>query len=211
MTEFFSAKNTKGRFPWLFNEDAQRNFKFYTQLRYRLLPFRYSNAQIAYHESPVIYSVCWWRAPRQIIVGSGDSELLVAPVHVQGATSRQVQLPAGAAWINYWTGEVHDGGASPTVDAPLDKVPMFVKAGSVIPMGPENHYVDEKPADTDSQIFIRQRNRVTRFMRMTGRVTTTKASCANKVCLRDAGAGMWWMSAQRRVILMGNSGSERMF
>jgi alpha-glucosidase len=148
ITEFFSAKNTKGRFPWLFNEDAQRNFKFYTQLRYRLLPFRYSNAQMAYHEKPVKYPVRFVEGTTdEIIVGNGDSELLVAPAHVQGATSRQVQLPARKAWIDYWTGKVYEGGSAPTVDAPLDKVPIFVKAGSIIPMGPEIHYVDEKLAD----------------------------------------------------------------
>ncbi|HEY2082594.1 MAG TPA: TIM-barrel domain-containing protein [Verrucomicrobiae bacterium] len=148
VTEFFSAKETKGRFPWLFNDQAQRNFKFYTQLRYRLLPFRYSNAQIAYHEQPVKYPVRFVPDTMdEIIVGNGDSEMLVAPVHVAGATNRQVQLPAGRSWINYWTGEIYDAGTSPTVNAPLDKVPIFVKAGSIIPMGPEIHYVDEKPAD----------------------------------------------------------------
>ena len=129
ITEFFSAKNTKGRFPWLFNEEAQRNFKFYTQLRYRLLPFRYSNAQIAYHETPVKYPVRFVEGTTdEIIVGNGDSELLVAPVHVQGTTARQVQLPAGKAWIDYWTGRVYDGGGTSTMDAPLDKVPIFMKA-----------------------------------------------------------------------------------
>jgi alpha-glucosidase (family GH31 glycosyl hydrolase) len=49
--------------------------------------------------------------------------------------------------MSYWTGKVYEGGSSPTVDAPLDRVPIFVKSGSIIPMGPEIHYVDEKPAD----------------------------------------------------------------
>jgi alpha-glucosidase (family GH31 glycosyl hydrolase) len=148
ITEFFSAKTTKGRFPWLFNDDAQQNFKFYTQLRYRLLPFRYSNAQMAYQEKPVKYPVRFVQGTTdEIIVGNGDSEILVAPVHVEHATNRVVKLPAGAAWVNYWTGDEVSGGTSPTVDAPLDKVPLFVKAGSIIPMGPEMNYVDEKPAD----------------------------------------------------------------
>jgi alpha-glucosidase (family GH31 glycosyl hydrolase) len=148
INEFFSAKNTKGRFPWLFNEQAQQNFSFYTKLRYRLLPFRYSNAQIAYHEKPVRYPVRFTgSATDEIIVGNGDSEMLVAPVHVQGATSRQVELPAGKPWINYWTHESIAGGTTPTVTAPIDQVPLFVKAGSIIPMGPEMRYVDEKPAN----------------------------------------------------------------
>lgn len=146
ITEFFSAKNTRGRFPWLFNEEAQRNFKFYTSLRYRLLPFRYSNAQIACHETPVKYPVHFVAAD-EIVLGNGDSEMLVAPVHVEGATNREVKLPPGKPWIDYWTGKTYEGATSPLVPAPLDKVPIFVQAGSIIPMGPNMHYVDEKPAD----------------------------------------------------------------
>jgi alpha-glucosidase (family GH31 glycosyl hydrolase) len=60
-----------------------------------------------------------------------------------------VKFPTGdIPWINYWTGEQIDAGTtSATVDAPLDHVPLFIKAGSIIPMGPDLHYVDEKPAD----------------------------------------------------------------
>jgi len=83
----------------------------------------------------------------EIIVGNGDSELLVAPVHVQESRRGVVQFPAGGDWIDYWTGKVYRGGTGSAVNAPLDRVPIFVKAGSIIPMGPEIHYVDEKPAD----------------------------------------------------------------
>src|SRR5262249_22415202 len=114
----------------------------------RLLPFRYSNAQIAYHESPVKYPVRFVSGRTdEIIVGNGPSEMLVAPVITQGATSRQVQLPSGANWINYWTGAVSGGGTTPTVSAPLDKLPIFVKAVSIIPMGPSMEFVDQRPAD----------------------------------------------------------------
>jgi alpha-glucosidase (family GH31 glycosyl hydrolase) len=117
-------------------------------LRYRLLPFRYSNAQMAYHEKPVKYPVRFAAGTTdEIIVGNGDSEMLVAPVHTQASRRRAVQFPAGGNWIDYWTGTIYEGGTGSTVDAPLDKVPLFVKAGSIIPMGPEIHYVDEKPAD----------------------------------------------------------------
>lgn len=148
ITEFFSAKQAKTRFPWKFGPEAQEIFKTYTKLRYRLLPFRYSNAQICYHETPVKYPVRFVPGRKdEIIVGGGDSEMLVAPIHDQGATSGEAHLPAGKKWINYWTGEVYPGGTVPTVSAPLDKVPLFVKAGSIIPMGPEMEYVDQKPAD----------------------------------------------------------------
>lgn len=148
LTEFFGNKQTKGRFPWSFGEDGQRNFKFYTKLRYELLPFRYSNAQICYHESPVKYPVRFVEGRQdEIIVGNGDSEMLVAPIHTQGATTGEAHLPAGKSWVNYWTGEIYQGGTVVNVAAPIDKVPLFVKAGSIIPMGPAMNYVDEKIAD----------------------------------------------------------------
>jgi alpha-D-xyloside xylohydrolase len=60
---------------------------------------------------------------------------LVAPVTEQGATSREVYLPAGADWYNYWTGERVKGGQTITVAAPIDTIPLFVRAGSILPLG----------------------------------------------------------------------------
>jgi alpha-glucosidase (family GH31 glycosyl hydrolase) len=60
---------------------------------------------------------------------------LVAPVTEQGATSRQVYLPAGADWYNYWTNERVKGGQTIAVQAPIDTIPLFVREGSIIPLG----------------------------------------------------------------------------
>jgi len=60
---------------------------------------------------------------------------LVAPVTEQGATSRQVYLPAGVSWYNYWTNERYSGGQTIEVSAPIDTIPLFVRAGSIIPLG----------------------------------------------------------------------------
>jgi alpha-glucosidase (family GH31 glycosyl hydrolase) len=146
--EFFGAKtgSTGNRFPWGFSAQAQQIFTTYTQLRYRLLPFRYSNALVAYVQKPVAYPVRW-NGTTQIVVGSGASEILVQPVTTQGATTATVSLPAGASWVEYWSGAVHAGGAAVTVPAPIDQEPVFVKAGSIVPMGPPLRWVDEKPAD----------------------------------------------------------------
>ena len=59
----------------------------------------------------------------------------MAPVTEQGATSRKVYLPAGADWYNYWTNERVKGGQTITVAAPIDTIPLFVRAGSIIPLG----------------------------------------------------------------------------
>jgi alpha-glucosidase (family GH31 glycosyl hydrolase) len=61
--------------------------------------------------------------------------LLVAPVVEQGATKRDVYLPAGTNWYNYWTNEKLHGGQTVTVNAPIDTIPLFVKAGSILPLG----------------------------------------------------------------------------
>jgi alpha-glucosidase (family GH31 glycosyl hydrolase) len=145
--EFFGAKTTStgARFPWMFSTQAQGIFKTHTQLRYRLLPFRYSNAQIAFHNKPVQYPVRWI-GQTQIVNGAGDSQILVQPITAAGATNASVKLPAGS-WIDYWTGTVYAGNATHTVPAPIDRVPTLVKAGSIIPMGPDLRWVDEKPAD----------------------------------------------------------------
>jgi alpha-D-xyloside xylohydrolase len=72
--------------------------------------------------------------------------ILVAPVHEQGATTREVYLPAGVDWYNFWTGERSRGGQTLTVDAPIDRLPLFVRAGSIIPLGvPVRSTADPQP------------------------------------------------------------------
>jgi alpha-glucosidase len=148
LQEFLGGKapGIGARFPWLFGTQAQQIQQQYSDLRYRLLPFRYSNALIAYEVKPVAYPVTWIGAT-ELLVGNGSSQFLVQPVTVQGATSASVTLPAGAAWIDYWTGKSYAGGTTAAVAAPIDEEPVFVKAGSIIPMGPVQHYVDEYAAD----------------------------------------------------------------
>jgi alpha-D-xyloside xylohydrolase len=61
--------------------------------------------------------------------------------------TRKVYLPAGSEWYDFWTGEIFNGGQTVSFDAPIDKIPLLVKAGSIIPMGPFVQYAVEKPAD----------------------------------------------------------------
>jgi alpha-glucosidase (family GH31 glycosyl hydrolase) len=74
------------------------------------------------------------------VAGIGDEYMfgpafLVAPVTEQGATSRKVYLPAGTDWYNYWTNERVHGGQTVEANAPIDILPLFVRAGSIIPLG----------------------------------------------------------------------------
>ena len=61
--------------------------------------------------------------------------------------TRKVYLPAGSQWVDFWTGESLNGGSTITSDAPIEKMPIYVKAGSIVPMGPFVQYATEKVAD----------------------------------------------------------------
>jgi alpha-glucosidase (family GH31 glycosyl hydrolase) len=78
---------------------------------------------------------------------------LVAPVTDQGATSRKVYLPAGTDWYNYWTNERLHGGQSVEVAAPIDTLPLFVRAGSIIPLGSKILSTDEAQAVTGVLVY----------------------------------------------------------
>jgi alpha-D-xyloside xylohydrolase len=80
----------------------------------------------------------------------GDS-LLISPVLEQNARERQVTLPAGLDWVNFWTGEMVRGGQTIRADAPLDRIPIFVKSGSIVPMGP----VVQSTAEPEDRLEIR--------------------------------------------------------
>jgi len=74
--------------------------------------------------------------------------VLTAPITEPNVTEWNVYLPKAAGWFDFWTGKHFNGGQTVKTDAPLDKIPLFVKAGSIIPMGKIIQYAGEKSADT---------------------------------------------------------------
>ncbi len=123
------------------------------QLRYRLLPYIYSLAwkvtnqnytimrglAFDFREDPNVRNIA-----DQFMFGSS---ILVNPVTEPGAKNRQVYLPKGVNWTDFWSGKEYDGGQTVIADSPIDHIPLFVKQGSIIPMGPVLQYADEKPED----------------------------------------------------------------
>jgi alpha-glucosidase (family GH31 glycosyl hydrolase) len=79
--------------------------------------------------------------------------LLVAPVSEQGATSRSAYLPAGTDWYNYWTKERYHGGQSISVNAPIDTLPLFVRAGSILPLGSPVENAERKQVIAKIQVW----------------------------------------------------------
>jgi len=71
--------------------------------------------------------------------------ILVSPVTTEGATSRFLYLPPAAGWYDFWSGEKFDGGRRILAPAPLDLIPLYIRAGAILPMGPEIEYAGEKP------------------------------------------------------------------
>jgi len=150
-TSHSRCHGTSSRHPWEFGKEAMDIFRFYVKLRYRLIPYIYSYAYIAhqtglpilrpmvleYQEDPNTYD-----KDLQYIFGK---EFLVAPVfNESGEVS--VYLPQGE-WIDYWTDEEYEGPKTLRYKADLKTLPLFIKANSIIPMGPEMSYVGEKPLD----------------------------------------------------------------
>jgi len=127
------------------------NMVWFLELRYRLMPYIYSAAADSHYESAAIMRGFALDFPNDAKGKSVNDaymfgkSILVAPVYAYKATSRSVYFPAGASWYNAYTGEAVKGGQTRTVSAPLDQLPLFVKAGAILPMGPVTQYVDEKP------------------------------------------------------------------
>ena len=137
---------------WSYGPDAQKILVDYDTLRYRLMPYIYSQAwQVTSNHGTLMRPLVMdWRNDVEA-QNTGDEYLfgpsiLVNPVTTAAATSRTVYLPK-AAWYDFWTGEKLDGGKRIEADAPLNKLPLFVRAGSILPMGPTMEWATEKPAD----------------------------------------------------------------
>jgi alpha-D-xyloside xylohydrolase len=124
----------------------------YDKLRYRLLPYIYSLAWRVTDQDYTIQRplVMDWRSdPKTWNLGDQfmfGPALLVSPVLKQDATQRAVYLPESPAWYDFWSGASLKGHQEIEADAPLDRIPLFVRAGSVVPFGPEIEYADESPA-----------------------------------------------------------------
>jgi alpha-D-xyloside xylohydrolase len=83
-----------------------------------------------------------WNIRDQFMFGPA---LLVSPVEQDLTRERPVYLPKNAQWYDFWTGERSNGGQQLQSSAPLDRIPLYVRAGSILPLGPDEEYADEKP------------------------------------------------------------------
>ncbi len=126
---------------WSYGKQAEAILEKYLRLRYRLMPYIYSLGYQNWLTGAPFMRALPLDFPGDPRVSDLRDEymfgpaLLVAPVTEQGATSREVYLPAGVDWYDYWTSERVRGGQTVTVQAPIDTIPLFVRAGSILPLG----------------------------------------------------------------------------
>src|SRR3989441_9670174 len=138
--------------PWRFGKYYEDIIRKYLKLRYQLLPFLYATLEESHRTGvplfrPLVLNYqddsSTYNLDDEFMVGN---DLLVAPVLKPDVTRRLVYLPKGI-WYDYWTNRKYEGGTTISVDAPLETVPMFVRGGAIIPVGPEMNYTGEKPFD----------------------------------------------------------------
>lgn len=126
---FSQPENPSANLAYRYSERADRLFRQYTHLRMELFPYVYSYA----HKTRLEGELMMRKLPGQIYEYLFGNELFVAPVYEQGATEREFMLPAGK-WVNYWNGDVLEGGQMQKVAAPIEQIPLLVRQGSIIPM-----------------------------------------------------------------------------
>jgi alpha-D-xyloside xylohydrolase len=144
---------------WSYGRQAEPILAKYLKLRYQLLPYTYSVAYRSYQTGAPYMRALFMDFPDDPKAMNIPDEymygpaFLVAPVTEQGATHRTVYLPAGCDWYNYWTGKRLHGGQTIVADAPIDTLPLFVKAGSIVPLGSEVQSAQQPQAIASVRVY----------------------------------------------------------
>jgi alpha-D-xyloside xylohydrolase len=139
--------------PWKYGQTVEDNMRKMLELRYRLLPYIYSEAwQVTKNGSTMMRPMVMdfngdVDAVKQSYQYMFGKAFLVAPVTESGVKEWSVYLPKGAAWYDFWTGEELSGGKTVVKETPLEIMPLHIKAGSILPVGPKVQYATEKKWD----------------------------------------------------------------
>jgi len=137
---------------WSFGKQAEAVMARYDTLRYQLIPYIYSQAKFTHDTGAPFMRPLWMDFPNDPNVANLGTQymfgpaFLVAPVTEQGQVEKDVYLPAGSDWYDFWTNQKHAGGQWVKTAAPIDRIPVYVKAGSIVPMGAEVQSTASKQA-----------------------------------------------------------------
>ena len=140
---------------WRFGPQVENIARTYLDLRHRMFPYLYSEAAAVTGKGSTLL--------RPLVMDFADDqkalaqnyefmfghEMLVAPVTTPSTEQMTVYLPRTPhGWFNFWTGEHVAGGSSLVTEAKLDRIPVFISAGSILPLGPTEQYISQKPASS---------------------------------------------------------------
>jgi alpha-D-xyloside xylohydrolase len=146
------TRGPAGNELWSYGADAQKILVSYDRLRYRLMPYIYTLAWKTTSEgyTPMRALMMDFRGDARAI-NTGDEfmygpAILASPVTEPGATTRRVYLPK-AKWYDFWSGTVLEGGREMDAAAGIERIPLYVRAGSILPLGPDEEFASEKAAD----------------------------------------------------------------
>ncbi len=138
---------------------AYKSIVYYTDLRYRMMPYIYSLAGMTWFNDYTIMRALVMDFGRDTKVNNiGDQFMfgpafMACPVYEYGARSREVYFPETTGWYDFYTGKYIAGGQTLKVDAPYERMPLYVREGAIIPYGPAMQYSDEKPA-SDITLYV---------------------------------------------------------
>ncbi|MFB2921393.1 glycoside hydrolase family 31 protein [Aerosakkonema funiforme] len=147
-----SAMSTARHEPWVFGERVEKICREYINLRYQLLPYIYTLFWSAATTGAPILRPLLYHYPNdpktynlydQVLLGPS---LMAAPIYRPGIEHRAVYLPEGT-WYDWWSGNRYEGPIHILAHAPLERMPLYVGGGAIIPMAPVMQYVDERPLD----------------------------------------------------------------
>ena len=158
---FIPLYRTHGQYPlrevWnLAPEDhpCYKSILYYTKLRYNLMPYLYSiDAWTNLKDYTIMRGLVMDFGKDRTVNNIGDQwmfgpALMACPVGYYKARNREVYFPKTCGWYDFYTGKHIDGGQKLTVDAPYERIPLYVREGAIIPFGPDMQYSDEKKAET---------------------------------------------------------------
>lgn len=148
--------------PWSFDNEITGIVRKFIELRYRLLPYLYTMFWKYQKEGiPMLKSLVYFDQEDSQTHFRTDEflfgdQILVCPIQEPNAKGRRMYIPRGR-WYNYWTGELVEGGSEKWIDADLDKIPLFIKEGAIIPLYPVQQYVGEKKIEQlDLSVYFKE-------------------------------------------------------
>jgi alpha-D-xyloside xylohydrolase len=147
---------------WKYGPQVEDVLRQYDTLRYRLLPYIYSEAWNVTNQGSTIMRALPLQFPNEPRVRDIQdqfmfgSSLLINPVVDKGATERELWLPAAAGWVDFWSGERRHGGEVVKADAPLARIPIYVKQGSILPLGAPVQSAEDDSAPLEIRVYSGQ-------------------------------------------------------